>query len=309
MELTLSDFDHEVVSNGRARGHERADIFFPSSEAVITSVAVKNGQRVAKGQRLATLDTYKLRTELSQAETALAKAELDLKDALIGQGYDPEKQDDIPDETVRLARLRSGYTDALAKRDDIRHQITLATITAPFYGHIANLKAKPFNRPDASEPFCTVIGNRMDVEFKILEGELSAVSAGDRVEITPFSSDGTYHGRISEINPAVDEDGLVTAVAAVEGSGLYDGMNVRVCIRKSLGNRLVVPKSAVVLRSGKQVVFTLDKDGKRATWNYVRTALENMNEYSIAEGLEPGMKVITSGNVNLAHESPVTVVK
>lgn len=38
-------------------------------------------------------------------------------------------------------------------------------------------------------------------------------------------------------------------------------MNVRVSVHRSLGEQLVIPKSAVVLRSGKQVVFTL-KDGK-----------------------------------------------
>lgn len=49
-------------------------------------------------------------------------------------------------------------------------------------------------------------------------------------------------------------------------------MNVRVSVKRSVGEQLVIPKTAVVLRSGKQVVFTL-KDGK-AMWNYVHTGLE-----------------------------------
>ena len=86
-------------------------------------------------------------------------------------------------------------------------------------------------------------------------------------------------------------------------------MNVRVSVRKSLGQQLVVPKSAVVLRSGKQVVFTLSDDGGKALWNYVHTGLENMGNYSITDGLEPGAKVIISNNINLAHEAPVKVLK
>ena len=46
----------------------------------------------------------------------------------------------------------------------------------------------------------------------------------------------------------------------------------------------VIPKTAVVLRSGKQVVFTL-KEGK-AMWNYVHTGLENMEEYTVTDGLD-----------------------
>ena len=34
-------------------------------------------------------------------------------------------------------------------------------------------------------------------------------------------------------------------------------MNVRVSVKRSVGEQLVIPKTAVVLRSGKQVVFTL----------------------------------------------------
>jgi len=60
----------------------------------------------------------------------------------------------------------------------------------------------------------------------------------------------------------------------------------------------------VVLRQGKEVVFTYE-DGK-ALWNYVKTGLENSSRYTIESGLEPGMEVIVSGNLNLAHETPVT---
>ena len=84
-------------------------------------------------------------------------------------------------------------------------------------------------------------------------------------------------------------------------------MNVRVSVQRSLGKQLVVPKTAVVLRSGKQVVFTL-VDG-HAYWNYVRAGLETADSYTLLEGLKEGDGVITSGNINLAHESPVKVIE
>jgi len=85
-------------------------------------------------------------------------------------------------------------------------------------------------------------------------------------------------------------------------------MNVRVSIFRSLGKQWVVPKSAVVLRTGKEVVFTLE-DGK-AIWNYVQTGLENANSYTItSETLKEGDEVIISGNINLAHESSVVTIE
>ena len=85
-------------------------------------------------------------------------------------------------------------------------------------------------------------------------------------------------------------------------------MNVRVSAFRSVGKQWVVPKTAVVLRTGKQVVFTV-VDGK-AVWNYVQTGLENATEYTVTgETLKEGDLIIVTGNINLAHESPVKVIQ
>ena len=95
------------------------------------------------------------------------------------------------------------------------------------------------------------------------------------------------------------------------GDRLFDGMNVRVSVKRSVPDQMVVPKTAVVLRSGKQVLFTVRNN--MAMWNYVTTGLENMTEYTLvdweASGLQEGMTVITTGNVNLAHETPVKIME
>ena len=149
----------------------------------------------------------------------------------------------------------------------------------------------------------------MEADFTVLESELPLIKAGDRVEITPYSDAASrYTGRITEINPLVDEKGMVRVRAAVNGQGkLFSGMNVRVSVHRSLGKQLVIPKSALVLRTGKQVVFTLQ--GGKAIWNYVQTGLENSDSYTVTgEELQEGDTVIVTGNVNLAHEAPVKVV-
>ena len=130
----------------------------------------------------------------------------------------------------------------------------------------------------------------------------------DKIAVTPFSTTDSRTGHVTEINPMVDDNGMVKVWASVDGGGgLIDGMNVRISVKRAIDKALVIPKSAVVLRSGRQVVFTLD--GNKAMWNYITTGLENLSEYTVTDGLTPGMKVITSGNVNLAHESPVRIIE
>lgn len=299
-------FKSDIVSNGRVRAAEFADLYFRSSE-LIRDVMVHNGQRVKKGQPLARLDMFKLDAEKTRQETALARARLDMKDALIGQGYNPDDLASVPAEVMNLVRVRSGMEQAEVSYNTALREIENATLRAPFDGVVANVKGACHTMASASAPFCRVINDgEMCVEFSILEGELPMINVGEAVEINPYNGGEVHSGRVAEINPMINDNGHITVKAKLNGAnGLIDGMNVRIRISHTLSNRLVVPKSAVVLRTGRQVVFTYD-NGK-AMWNYVTTGLENLDSYEITDGLDEGATVIYSGNENLAHESPVVL--
>lgn len=310
MTLKKQVFNHELVSNGKVSAKGMADLRFESGE-VIAHIWVKNGDRVQKGQKLAELDKFKLDNLLSQAEDALKKSELELRDVLISQGYPADDISQVPEETMKLAKVKSGYDQSKSQYEMAKYNAEHATLIAPFAGVVANLFSKPYNLANTSEIFCTVIDMQgMEVDFTVLESELPLIKNGDKVVIKPYSDAATVHeGNISEINPLVDDKGMVKVKARVNGAGrLFSGMNVRVSVHRSLGEQLVIPKSAVVLRSGKQVVFTL-KDGKMAQWNYIHTALENADSYSVTDGLTEGDTVIVTGNINLAHEAPVTIIE
>ena len=306
--LAEVDFQHELISNGKLTAKRRVDLRFESM-AVINRIYVKNGDWVHKGAKLAELDGFKLQHDVDQAIDALDKARLEMQDVLIGQGFMLADSAKVPASILRLAKLKSGYEQAESAYSMAIREREQGTLVAPFDGLIANLFSRQGNLPD-SEPFCTVIDpSSLEADFTVLENELPLIQEGDQVEVAPFaSSDLKVQGRISSINPIVDESGMVRVKASVQADKrLFEGMNVKVSVRRSLSKQLVIPKSAVVLRSGKQVVFTL-VDGK-AHWNYVRTGLENAESCTVVEGLKVGDQVIISGNINLAHEAPVTVVE
>jgi membrane fusion protein (multidrug efflux system) len=87
---------------------------------------------------------------------------------------------------------------------------------------------------------------------------------------------------------------------------LLPGMNANVQIRIPNSQNVVIPKQAVVMRSGKAVVFTENKGF--AQWNYVTLGAENNSEVEITEGLESNLPVIITNNFQLAHEAPVEIV-
>lgn len=313
MKLAKGDFNHELVSNGKIVAKEYADLYFRTSE-VVAKVYVKNGMYVRKGQKLAELDLFKLNNTLTQNKNALAQANLEMQDVLIGQGYAPDNLSAVPAEKLELAKVKSGYERAKAQYEASLYDVEQATLIAPFDGVVANLFDKQYNMPKSGEPFCRIIRtSAMEVDFTVLESELPLIKVGDQVEVTPYATAvGTRTGNVSEINPLVDENGMVRVKAQVNGGEkLFDGMNVRISVKRSVPDQMVVPRTAIVLRAGKQVIFTV-KDSI-AMWNYVQTGLENLSEYTLvnweASGLQEGMTVITTGNVNLAHETPVKIIE
>jgi membrane fusion protein (multidrug efflux system) len=147
----------------------------------------------------------------------------------------------------------------------------------------------------------------------VLEPELKDVSLGKKVKVIPFSMrDMGFKGKITEINPMVDENGQIQLKATLmQSNQLMDGMNVQVLVENEVPAQLVVPKSAVVQRDNQEVVFKVV--ASKAYWTYVQTLLENSDSYSViahpdkGATLETGDTVIISGNLNLAHESEVVI--
>ena len=303
--LKRQAFEHELVSNGKVEAMQLTDVHF-ETEGIVESVEVRNGDHVAQGQVIAQLDKFKLHNAVEQAQNAFEQAKLDLQDVLIGQGYGNKSEVEIPADIMLLAKTRSGYSQSQAAYELALSNEANATLKAPFAGTIANLEVKRFNRVSPSDAVCTIIGSQgMEATFHVLENELPLVHRGDKVVIAPYADVSAIHeGTVTEINPMVDANGMVQLKAQVRGSDrLFSGMNIKVSVRRQMPGQLVVPKSAVVLRQGRQVVFTLQ--GDQAIWNYVQTGLENADTYTILEGLKEGDEVIVTGNVNLAHEAKV----
>lgn len=225
-----------LMKSGKVRASKYVDLYF-DTQGHIADIYARNGERVDKGAKLAELEMFTLNANLRQAEIEILRASLELQDIIIGQGYNPENPDAVPADIMRLARVKSGYETAVLNKEKVGHEIAAATLTAPFGGIIANLTAKPGQLVSSTEPFCRVIQDRdMEIVFHVLESELHLVGKGQKVVIEPVASSiEPLGGEIMEINPIVDDKGLIQIKALVRGNaGLMEGMNVTVHIHQKI---------------------------------------------------------------------------
>lgn len=312
MTLRRTLFSREIVSNGVLEGARRAELAFAAS-GTVAKVYVHNGSRVQKGSPIAELDTEALTLALANARQSLERSRLDYLDRLVSYGYGSDTTQ-IPGDLRDAARIRSGYAAAELAVRTAELNLRGAVLRAPFSGVVANLKVKPWEQ--ASGTVCVVIDDgTFDVRFPLLESELPAIAVGRSVTVSPFiEPEVRYEGRIREINPFVDAKGQVEVVASVRGArGLVEGMNVKLYIQSEGTLQLAVPKSAVVMRDGYDVIFTLDTTAMKAQWLYVDIVGSNTTHHAVTgcerkrTEVHEGAIVITSGNINLADGSAVEI--
>lgn len=304
VKLEKSTFYHELISNGKAYSAEKAVVPFKVN-GIIKELYIQNGQKVKAGDLLAVIEDFDYNTRLIQARQGLEKAEINFKDDLLSNFSTPDSTG-LSAAKIKISRIRSGLNDAITALTIAEFNYNNTRIYSPTSGVVANLDAAQWNPSQNYKNLCTVIFDElMEVDFQVIESEYGFISKDMPAGIIPFINDSTFiEGKITQINPQVDENGMVKVKAGFRNNGrLIDGMNVKVVIRKPVANRLVVPKEALVIRQGKDVIFVrLDST---AIWKYVTVEFENSTSLSIKEGLAEGDLVIIGGNINLAHETTV----
>lgn len=302
---TNAAFSEEIVSNGKVVAGRYADIYW-EVDGIIASVSAINGQYISEGTSIAQVESFRYKNALESAKADLERTRLSMHETIIGQGFDLDS-DSIPETVIRLAEVKSGYLQSKASCQSAQYDYERCSLKAPINGVVANLTDKPSNKTNRSNVFCRIIDmNSLTAEFCIIENELPMVKVGNVVEISAFAiPEKRWEGVISEINPYIESNGMVKVKARINNAaGLYEGTNISVRIRRDAGIHMAVPKGAVVLRSGRPVVFKAVKG--LAQWVYVETSIENSESIAIISGeIQEGDTIVVSGNTFLAHNSEI----
>lgn len=148
--------------------------------------------------------------------------------------------------------------------------------------------------------------DRVWIEAELYEADLALVKVGAPARITLSYLPGEeLEGRVSLLTPSVDAE-TRTARARVEldnpGRALLPGMYATVELRRELGERVVVPASAVLYAGDRRFVF-VDAGEGRLRPQAVQTGHRDGERLEVLSGLEAGQWIVVSGNYLIASES------
>lgn len=147
---------------------------------------------------------------------------------------------------------------------------------------------------------------RLWVEAEVYASDLGLVAVGQRAEIrAPYLPGRSLEARVSALLPSLASDSRTARIRlALENAdlALRPEMFVDVELHADLGERLVVPRDAVIVSAARRIVF-VDHGGGELEPRVIETGAVGQDQIEVLRGLEPGERVVASGNFLIAAES------
>lgn len=276
------------------------------TQGVVEQIFAEEGDRVARGEPLAQLDTRRLelevrrtRTNIESFERAFARSKQLLETSMIS----PEAHDQA---RYNLEREKASLALQI-------YELAEATIRAPIDGVVTKREIKLGNTLSPNSPAFEI--KRVDAIEAILnvpEKEVNKVQKGQLARVTVDALESTgFEGVVDRVAPEIDADsGTFRVTVRLENTQglLRPGMFARVGVRyDSNENTLLLKREAVVTQKDESSVFVV-RDGV-ASRQAVKLGYAMGNDIEILDGLGEGDEVVVTGQGGLRDGSPVRVVQ
>ena len=212
---------------------------------------------------------------------------------------------------------RTGLAEARMAEERAKLNLEFTEIRAPFAGIVQGLDMVTGEIVSVGVPVCTIYNNdELEATVNVLEADLGHLAPGRPVLLAVPATGDTLQAAVDVISPALDQATrtceVIIRFSNPEGR-FRPGMFVRAEIAGVVyHDKLLAPKSALLIRDNRPLVFKREDD--RARWLYVDVGLENEEWVEILKvhsggSLAAGEEVVVSDHLTLAHEAKIKVRK
>lgn len=293
---------------------------------ILQKVHFREGQDVAKGAPLFTIDPRQYEAQVKQAEANLARDMAQMENArkdadryeeLVKKGYVARGQ--YEQYRTNAAALEATVNADNAMLENARLQLKYCYIYSPIGGRTGNLIVHEGNLVKASADTAMVVINQIqpiNVTFSVPEQKLAEIKkymSQGKVTVEAYISkeDRTpEQGVLTFVDNAVDPTtGTIRlkATFANEQKKLWPGQFVNVAL--TLATRpdaLLVPASAVLTGQSGQFIFVVRNDYTVESRN-VAVSLTIGDDTVIDKGVVAGETVVTDGQLRLVPGAKVEI--
>lgn len=303
--LTVKDtiFSHYLDIQGNVDTRENI-LIQPEFSGIVTSLTVKAGQKVAKGQILGRVDDAGMSQQLASVENqyALAKTTFERQKNLWDQKIGSE---------IQYLQSQAQMISAQKSVGQMRAQLSKTVIRAPFSGTIDEVFVEKGQvvAPSAQGLMRIVNLGNMFVSTSVPETYIGKLKVGDQVDVYLTSLGKTYKGKVRQvgnfINPNNRSFGIEVSIPNPENL-LRPNQVAKLKITDYTSKNAVVVPTNVIQEDGKgdQYVYVVEgSNGKTGNAKKVIVTLgkSSDNVTEILSGLSANDVIVTEG-VNTISE-------
>lgn len=299
-------FEHFVEVTGKVEADQEVDVS-PEISGKITQIDVKEGDKVAKGNLLATLNTDIMQRSIEEAEIALE---------LASTTY--ERQKNLWDQKIGSEMqylLTKSNKESMERRvESLRDQLDMARVVSPVDGIVDVIYQKRGEIAGPQAPFAKVVNiSKLKIYGDVSESHLVNISVGERVLVdfpalerqitTPIVVIGNYidpNNRTFRIRLNINNpDQMIKP-------NMVSVLKIRDYISK---NALVVP--ALLIKNDFRGQYTYIAEPMDSSFVskkiYVTTGVSQNNRVEVLKGLQPGAKIISEGYDQVADGTAISI--
>lgn len=277
----------------------------------VTSIRVKVGDRVSKGQLIATVDDTSLRNSLQMSRATRLQAE----DAhrRLKQLHD---KGSLPD--IKWVEAESQLAQAQAAEKIAEKALADARLYAPYSGVISEKLSEVGQVAAPGVPVARLVTTQtLNVMLSVPEGDVAAISLGQRALVTVAALDNrAYEARVVEkgvVADAVSRSYQIKLRVSAPGKDLLPGMVTKVemilnnphsALNSEPSNLITVPSRLLQLADDNGCFVWVDEAGK-AVRRRVTVGEFTATGVTVTQGLRPGDRIITEGQQKLCDGTAV----
>jgi membrane fusion protein, macrolide-specific efflux system len=264
----------------------------------VTAVKAKVGDRVKKGEVLATATNASLKAAIATASNNVTTATIQLASAT--DAHDAATTTDTLRQTrIALLNARNGLADAKAALADLKAQVAHGSLVAPADGIVTVVNVTVGSDAPIAEAI-DLASTTFQVTANVVESDVATIQLGQGASVTVGAIDADLTGNVTAIAPVAETStsgGVVSYAVTVAlnapPASLKPGMSADVTITTaSASGVLAVPAAAIRGTSDAYTVLVLDATGVPAA-QPVTVGLMTSSLVEIKSGLNAGDVVVT----------------
>ncbi len=310
--VTSGNVTRTVKATGVLKPWRRVTVASQGS-GTVTALRCSEGQWMARDQVLAELDSEVARIAVDEATAAVDQAEAHLQQSNtdLERARQLLEQHDISAHewetlTLRKSEAAAAAKSARAQLQRAERQLRDTRVRAPFSAVVAQRHVEIGSWLSPGQPVVDLVDlSRMKAEFGIPQHRLPELEIGRSAELAVdlypgvvFSAEVTKVGVVAD--PASGQFALEVAVPQSKEHALRPGMAVRLDLETSVKNDAVlVPREAVIERSGESFVFVVGSDGRAHRRRVLLGSASGRAREVLDASLRVGEVVVTAGKEGL----------